>query len=59
MKDEFQRKIISELARLNSNMYFLVSVDGKEVKRAKGVKGALLKIQDLENLLIFYLIEQW
>ena len=35
MKDEFKGEIISEFVGLNSNMYYLVSVDGIKNKRAK------------------------
>ena len=38
MKDEFKRKIISEFIGLKSNIYSLISVDGKEVTKAKRVK---------------------
>ena len=41
MKDEFNRKIISEFAGLKSKMYSLISVDNEEVTRAKGVNKKL------------------
>ena len=37
MKDEFRGKIISEFVGLKSKMYSLISVDNKEVTKAKGV----------------------
>ena len=37
MKDEFKEKIISEFAGLKLKMYSLISVDDKEVTKAKGV----------------------
>ena len=37
MKDEFKGKIISEFVALNSKMYSLIPVDGREIKKAKGV----------------------
>ena len=37
LKDEFNGEIISEFVGLKSKMYSLVSVDGKEVKKAKRV----------------------
>ena len=37
MKDEFKRKIINEFAGLKSKMHSLISVDGEEVTKAKGV----------------------
>ena len=37
MKDEFKGKIISEFVGLKSKMYSLISVDDKEVSKAKGV----------------------
>ena len=43
MKDEFKGEIISELVGLKSKMYSLVSVDGKENKKAKGVDKNVVK----------------
>ena len=43
MKDEFKGEIISELVGLKSKMYSLVSVDGKENKKAKGVDENVVK----------------
>ena len=37
MKDEFRGKIISEFVGLKSKMHSLISVDDKEVTKAKGV----------------------
>ena len=37
LKDEFNGEIMSEFVRLKSKIYSLVSVDGKEVKKAKRV----------------------
>ena len=37
MKGEFKGKIISEFVGLKSKMYSLISVDDKEVTKAKGV----------------------
>ena len=37
MKDEFKGRIISESVGLKSKMYSLISVDNKEVTKAKGV----------------------
>ena len=37
MKDKFKGKIINELVGLKSKMYSLISIDNKEVTKAKGV----------------------
>ena len=37
MKDEFKEKIISKFGGLKSKIYSLISVDDKEVTKAKGV----------------------
>ena len=37
MKDEFNRNIISEFVALRSKLYSLISVDDKEVTKAKGI----------------------
>ena len=37
MKNEFKGKIVSEFVGLKSKMYSLVSVDGEEIKKVKGV----------------------
>ena len=37
MKDEFKGKIINEFVGLKSKIYSLTAVDGREVKKAKGV----------------------
>ena len=37
VKDEFKGEIIGEFVGLKSEMYFLVSADGKENKKVKGV----------------------
>ena len=41
MKDEFKGKMISEFTGLKSEMYSLISVDNKEVTKAKGVNKKL------------------
>ena len=43
MKDEFEGKIIIEFVELNSKMYFLINVDGKESKNGKGVNSVVVK----------------
>ena len=37
MKDKFKGKIIGEFVGLKSKMYSLISIDNKEVSKAKGV----------------------
>ena len=49
MKDEFKGEIISEFVGLNSKKYSLVSVDGKENKKAKGINENVVKTQDIRN----------
>ena len=43
MKDEFKGKIISEFVGLKSKMYSLVTVDNKEIYKAKGVNKNFIK----------------
>ena len=43
MTDEFKGEIISEFVGLKSKMYSLVSVDGKENKKSKGVSKKVVK----------------
>ena len=37
MKDEIRGEIVNEFVRLKSKIYSLVTVDDKEIKKAKGV----------------------
>ena len=37
MKDEFKGQIITEFIGLKSKMYSLISIDNKEISKAKGV----------------------
>ena len=48
MKDEFKGKIISEFVGLKSNIYSLISADGEEVTKAKGVN----KKKNIKDLLV-------
>ena len=43
MKDEFKRKIISEIVGFKSNRYFLIVVDGGKIKKSKEVKKHVVK----------------
>ena len=43
MKEEVKGKIISEFAGLKSKMYSLISIDDKEVTKAKGVNKKIRK----------------
>ena len=43
MKDEFHGVKIDEFVGLKSKMYSLISSDGKEVNKAKGVNSKLIK----------------
>ena len=43
MTEEFKGEIISEFVGLKSKMYSLVSVDGKENKKSKGVSKKVVK----------------
>ena len=42
MKDEFKGNIVSEFDRLKSKMYSLVDVDGRGIKKAKGVNSGVV-----------------
>ena len=59
MKDEFKGEIIIEIVRLNSKKYSLVSVDGKENKKAKGINKSFVKTQDIRNLLMLCFIKKY
>ena len=54
MKDEFKGKIISEFVGLKSKISSLISIDNKEVTKAKGVN----KKHEIQNWLMFYSIEK-
>ena len=54
MIDEFKGKIISEFAGLKSKIYSLISVDNKEVTKAKGVNKKLRH----KDLLVFCLTKK-
>ena len=54
MKDEFKGKIIIEFVGLKSKRYSLISIDNKEVTKAKGVN----KKEDIKNLLMLCSIEK-
>ena len=43
MKDVFKGKMISEFFGLKSKMYSVIAVDGKEIKKAKGVNKNVVK----------------
>ena len=43
MKDKFKGKIFNEFIGLKSNMSSLITVDGEEVKKAKGVNKTVVK----------------
>ena len=59
MKDEFKGEIISEFVGLNSKKYSLVSVDGKENKKAKGINKSFVKTQHIRNLLMLCFIKKY
>ena len=58
MKDRWKGKIINESVGLKTKIFSLVSVDGKENKKTKGVNKMLLKALDIGNLLLFCLAEK-
>ena len=43
MNDEFKGKMISEFVGVKSYMYFLIAVDGEEIKKAKEVNKNVVK----------------
>ena len=55
IKDEFRGKIINEFAGLKSKMHSLVTVDGGEIKKAKGVnKNVVDRIKHKEYVGMFF-----
>ena len=54
MKDEFRGRIIREFVGLKSKMYSLVTVNNKEIKKAKGVNKNTIKNIRIDNILMFF-----
>ena len=54
MKDEFRGKIINEFAGLKPKMYSLIAVDGREIKKAKGVNTNVKNISQKEYINVLF-----
>ena len=60
MKDEFKGNIVSEFDGLKSKMYYLVDVDGRGIKKAKGVnRGVVMGIMHKEFVGVLFGGEWW
>ena len=59
MNDEFKGKMISEFVRVKSYMYFLIAVDGEEIKKAKGVNKNVVKNIRHEEKIFCLIIKLW
>ena len=54
MKNEFKGRIISEFVGLKPKMYFLIAVDGGEIRKAKGVNKNVKNIRHKEHFIILF-----
>ena len=54
MKNEFKGRIISEFVGLKPKMYFLIAVDGGEIRKAKGVNKNVKNIRYKEHFIILF-----
>ena len=58
MKYELKEKLINELVRLKSKMYFLFSVNQGEIKKAKGVNKNVVKNAKHNDIQMFHIVKK-
>ena len=58
MKYELKEKIINQLVRLKSKMYFLFAVDQGEIKKAKGVNKNVFKNTKHNDIQMFHIVKK-